>query len=965
MNKKKNMNRKSIILTLFALGAFGSSGQINLPQSSGYQARAAAMLSQGNFRGCIDQCNAGLELADSPRQQLLWLRAVAAFNGGFPEAKSLLAGYVSNYPAASNVTSARFMLATLTFYENDYRAALAQFDEIDPQSLNDEQSEDLVYRRAYCLMMTRDYESATPLMQSLSATKRYGDSAVFYEAYMAFVDGEYQYALDLFSKCDRTKAPGNMADYYVAQILFRQARYADALNLLMPLMARSEVEPEFSEEINRIAGECFYALGDDNRAMVYLNPYITAHPDDAPLSTRYIVGVERYQTGDYDEALELLAPVSSLTDPMGQSAALTMGQSYLAKGNTKSALIMFDKATALDFNPAITELAFYNYAVAQVDGGRIPFANSVQTLENFIKRYPDSRYANTVREYLIKGYIATNDYEGALRSLQAMKNVNTPVVEQARQQVNFVLGTRALQAGNPAQAISYLKEAEKYSSANSDIAKQTALWLGDALYASGDYKQAVSQYRKYLVMASAADANRSTAQYNLSYALFGSRNYSDARTEFRTVVKNKQLAPEIAADCYNRIGDTYYYQKQLQEAKRAYRSAYDSDLRSADYSLLQIAMIDGHLGQHSEKLRSLDELIAKYPNSTLRPTAMTEKALAFVVTSKTKNAIEEYKQLLANYPQTSHGRNALLQLAILSDNIGDQQAALEYYHRVVSTYPTSPEASLAVDDMKRIYGDKGNIDDLNAFLESIQGAPQLEATERNAIAAAGLLRKAKAATTPDSRLSAANEMLTKYPDADGIHEALQIAATAYMELGIADKALTTYRQLTEKATNDDMRHSARMGMLRAAVEMEDNDNVIEVTADILANPVIAGSDIPEVKFARASALKATGRIDEALPVWEELSGSTATLYGVRSAFELADYDFVTDKLQSASERAEAIIDANPPHPYWLARTFILYSDILRAQGSDFEADEYLRVLRSNYPGNEQDIFRMIDKRLPQ
>lgn len=948
-----------------ALGAFGATGQINSSQSSGYQARAAAMLGQGNFRGCIDQCNAGLQLADAPRQQLLWLRAVAAFNGGFPEAKALLSQYVDKYPSASNVISARLMFATITFYEGDYSLALAQFEQIEGRALNADESEDLMYRRAYSLMMLRDYERASKLMQALSETKRYGDSATFYEAYMAFADGEYQYALDLFGKCDRAKAPGNMADYYVVQILFRQARYADALNLLMPLMARTDVGPEYAEEINRIAGESYYALGDDNRAMVFLNPYIASHPEDAPLSTKYIVGVERYQTGDYDEAIELLAPVSALTDQMGQSAALTMGQAYLAKGNSKSALMMFDKATQLDFNPAVTELAYYNYAVAQVDGGRLPFTNSVQTLENFIERYPNSHYANSVREYLVKGYMATDDYEGALRSLQSMKGVSTPAVNEARQQVNFVLGTRALQGGNPAQAISYLREADKYASCNNDIALQTSLWLGDALYATGDYSAAASQYRKFLTKAPKNDVNRTTAQYNLSYALFGARNYTDARHEFQTVVGNKQLSAELTADCYNRIGDTYYYQKQLPEAQRAYRSSYATNRSSADYSLLQIAMIDGHLGRHAEKLKTLDELIAKYPNSAHRPTAMTEKALAYVVTSKPKNAIEEYKQVVANYPQTAYGRNALLQLAIISDNIGEQHAAIDYYRQVIVKYPTSLEAALAVDDMKRIYGDKGNIEALNSFLKSVKGAPQLDATELNAIAAAGLLRKAKAATTPDSRLAAANETLTKYPDAEGVEEAMQIAAAAYVELGLTDKALTTYGQLEKKATNDDLRHQARIGMLRAAVEMEDHNKVIEVSDDILSNQVMGGSDLPEVKFARASALKARGDINGAMLIWEELSKSPSTLYGVRSAYEIAANDFSSGKLQAAGERAEAIIDANPPHAYWLARTFILYSDILRAQGSDFEADEYLKVLRSNYPGNEQDIFRMIDKRLPQ
>ena len=39
------------------------------------------------------------------------------------------------------------------------------------------------------------------------------------------------------------------------------------------------------------------------------------------------------------------------------------------------------------------------------------------------------------------------------------------------------------------------------------------------------------------------------------------------------------------------------------------------------------------------------------------------------------------------------------------------------------------------------------------------------------------------------------------------------------------------------------------------------------------------------------------------------------------------------------------------------------SDIYRARGKKFEADSYLEALRDNYPGNEADIFRMIEERL--
>lgn len=36
---------------------------------------------------------------------------------------------------------------------------------------------------------------------------------------------------------------------------------------------------------------------------------------------------------------------------------------------------------------------------------------------------------------------------------------------------------------------------------------------------------------------------------------------------------------------------------------------------------------------------------------------------------------------------------------------------------------------------------------------------------------------------------------------------------------------------------------------------------------------------------------------------------------------------------------------------------------MRAKGKVFEADEYLRAVRSNYTGDEADIFDAIDSRL--
>lgn len=959
------MNKKPILLATFALGVLTAPAQINSPQSVGYEARAAAMLADGNFRGCIDQCDAALRLGSNRRELLSWLTAVASFNGSMPEASKFVNAYIRQFPGGQHIVSARLMKATLTFYAGKYQDALKQFEAINPSALNDNEAEDLTYRKAYSLMKLAEYGDATPLMNKLTATSRYGGAATFYCGYMAFAEGDYERAQELFAKCDKTKSPGDMADYYVAQILFKRREYDDVLKLLVPLLERKDVAAEFIDECQRLAGESFYALNDDDRAMVYLNEYMKKHGEDAPLSTRYIAGVERYQTGDYEQALELLAPVSLLTDEMGQSAALTMGQAYQATGNYKSAVIAFDKATRMAFNPQLTETAYYNYAVAQVDGGRVPFGNTVQTLEDFLKRYPKSRHAESVREYLVKGYMATDDYAGALRSLNAMTGNHSAAMDAARQRVNFVLGTRALQSGEATKAVAYLTEAMKYGSSDTSIEQQTSLWLGDAYYALGRYGEAATEYKSYMASTTAKDPNRRLAQYNLGYAEFAERKYDEARQMFERVVADRNTSTDMKQDAYNRIGDTYYYNTELTAAKSAYQKAYETKKASGDYPLLQIAMMQGHLGDYDGKIKSLETLIAEYPKSTRKPAAQTEKAMTLGLLGRRDAAISLYKQIAATYSTSQYGRNALLQLAILSDNNGDTEAAKSYYRQVISEYPTAPEAALAVQDLKRIYGDDGKIMELDEFLAGIEDAPQLDATERNAIAAASLLTKARNAASAESRLAAAEELLKDYPDATEAEDALAIAAKAYADMDIPGKALECYTQLEAKASTATMRHTARLGILRAADKLADNNRVESVSRELLDNPGATGVDLPEVKFVRAMALSRANRKAEAMEIWKELAAEQSGIYSTRAAYELANRHFLDGRLEEADRTAEALIDANPPHAYWLARTFILYSDILRARGSEFEADEYLRVLRSNYPGTENDIFQMIDKRLPQ
>ena len=118
-----------------------------------------------------------------------------------------------------------------------------------------------------------------------------------------------------------------------------------------------------------------------------------------------------------------------------------------------------------------------------------------------------------------------------------------------------------------------------------------------------------------------------------------------------------------------------------------------------------------------------------------------------------------------------------------------------------------------------------------------------------------------------------------------------------------------------------------------------------------------------MKFIRASANNNLGNYDEAYSDWTELAQNPSDIYGAKSAYYMGQSMFDRGLTKKAKSTADALISSNTPHQYWLARGFILYSDILRKEGNTFEANEYLKSLKNNYPGSEADIFQMIETRL--
>ena len=140
-------------------------------------------------------------------------------------------------------------------------------------------------------------------------------------------------------------------------------------------------------------------------------------------------------------------------------------------------------------------------------------------------------------------------------------------------------------------------------------------------------------------------------------------------------------------------------------------------------------------------------------------------------------------------------------------------------------------------------------------------------------------------------------------------------------------------------------------------------SIAEEAADAILASSASPSALAEARHTKAAALMASDRTEQAIALWQELAKNPSDLYGARAAYEAATALHETGKDMEALDTALKLTRSGSSQRYWVARAFILISDIYSSQGKTFEAREYLEALRDNYPGSETDIFMMIESRL--
>ena len=130
----------------------------------------------------------------------------------------------------------------------------------------------------------------------------------------------------------------------------------------------------------------------------------------------------------------------------------------------------------------------------------------------------------------------------------------------------------------------------------------------------------------------------------------------------------------------------------------------------------------------------------------------------------------------------------------------------------------------------------------------------------------------------------------------------------------------------------------------------------------MKDPKLSPELSAEARYVRAKAYIELKQEKQAVADLKELSKDTRTVQGAEAKYLLAQWYYDTNEDKKAEEVLMNFIENGTPHPYWLARGFILLADIYIRQGDDFQARQYLTSLQNNYKGDD-DIAGMIENRL--
>jgi TolA-binding protein len=927
-------------------------------------------------------------------QNLEYYIAVCATETNDNDAEQLLLGYYKKYHETDKRRLINFFLGKYYYQNNNYTDAATYLAKVKVTDLSNEQIYDYKFELGYCYFLKKKFTEAKPLFASIKDIKdKYYYPANYYYAFICFYTKDYNEALKGFLLVEDSKMYSTVIPYYIAQIYFIKKDYD---KLITYVNANLEKDVMYKDQMKFLLGQTYFQKSEYAKALPYLDEYINKS-SKARKEDIYQLAYCQYQTGAYAKAIENFKQLNLLTEKLGQNATYALGDCYLKSGQKDKARSAFQSAASMDYDDAIKQNALFNYGKLSFELGYS--TDAIQSFENYLEKYPTGAYVDEANELLAAALVQTKNYERAYHIMEGLKTQSL-LIQQAYQKVTYF---RAVELYNDKKLdeASVLCDKSLNNPVNVDLQALAIYLKAEIEYNQADYIQAQSNYLKFAQFSTPSlerkgEASKFRADYGAAYCYFKQKNYSDAALYFGSAIgESEQTADKkgktaLLPDLYLRYADCEFVSKNYNKAIEGYSTIANNKWSAADYAQYRKGIILGLENKNVDKIDAMNVLISQFPTSNYVDQAYYEIGETYLETGDNSSARAAYQNIITKYPGSTLLPKSYLKTAVIDYNSGKKEQSVDDYETVVKQFPKSKEARQSLDALKDIYVEIGRPDAYIAFVNNysdlkISSSTQDSLIYQSADNAYQANDCAKAVTLYEGYLSKfpnglfsneahwnrtecaikAKDFASTLPDFDAIIQnkyskyyekaLLKASGIAFYEVKDYNKANVYYRQLYIASSSAQNTYTAMTGLLSTAVKLNNNDETIEYADQLINSGTGKDADVQEAYYRKGKAYYAKGNKDFALGAFNRVTELPVSEKAVEAKYLVAKILNDQQNYSASLDTCFRLKDRYSSYEYWVAKTFVLMADNYSAQSNAFQAKATLESIIQNYDGDKSII----------
>jgi len=915
----------------------------------------------------------------------LYYEGISALELYNNDAVLLLETFNRNYPESIYKKDVFFRLGKFYYQKKDYSEALSWFNKLSANDLEQEFRDEFYFKLGYANFQEGKLEESRSAFHEIKdGDSQYASSALYYYSHIEYKAGSYQTALQGFQKLEKDEQFAKVVPYYILQIYYLQGDYQKVTEYA-PNLDNATVANQ--NDVNHLIGDAYYRVGKFDEAVPYLEEY-----DKVAKTTRdedYQLGYAYYKSKSYDKAIKLFDRVGRDKDSLGQVAFYHIGECFMQLKNFNSARAAFMQASQIQANPMVEEDALYQSAVLSYKLDVNPYNEAIIAFERYLEKYPNSKRKNDVYQYLVNVYTSTNNYCKALESLEKLPNKDINL-KKAYQLIAYNHGIELYQKTEYQKSINTLKLVDKFP-IDASLSAKAKYWIADAAYQLKNFNTAIAGYKEFQSTAANNETElKQDAYYNLGYANLYNGDTTSAVENFRIFTTSGNKDKRKIADAYMRIADACYMRLDNNGAIANYGEALKLNVEKQDQALFYKGMTHGIIGQNSQKISALLDIVNNYSKSKHVQPSLYQLGLTYKNDKDYTKALKYYNQLITDYPNASNVKDARLEIAdiyMIQSNFAKSETE---YLAIFAKYGGEKYYCQAVGTgLTRLYPKMNRMDKLDAFAqqhpcaEITTGDLELLVFEP---AEKEYLNKQYAQAIP-----LLENYLQKHPTGSYVNEANMYLGNSHHELGQLEKSVTYYEKVltasnnsatelaaqrsarfyynnknynaaiphyerTEAVTGDpEIKFNAQLGLMRCNFLTKDYNAAQAYGNLVLANSTYNKTFRLESEYATGMSEYYLDKHAAALPHLEYVVKNTPTEIASEAKFSIASSQYKQNQLDKSAKTIGELLKMKPSYDYWVAKGLILQSRILIQQDNLFQAEQTLKSVLDYYTKDDDGI----------